>query len=528
MADLREAPPSCCRSTASTSTAGSCWPRRSSTCWTRSAAPAAGRAAGRLRRGARRRARARARARGAARASPGARERELDLLEFELREIEEAAPDEAEERELVGRARAAAPPRGAARGGAGRRGGAGAGGRRGRGGALAAAGGGARRRRRASTPRSTRWPSAGAPWRCEAERPRGRAAPLRRGARRRGGGRGHAGRRGGAPGRARPAGAQARRLDRGGARARRALPRAPRGAGGGRGRARGGRGALEAARAERDRRAQALRERARRGPRRSLPTAVRERLAELAMEGATLRDRAGRARGGAGAVPARTPSSSCIAPERRRARGAAARDRVRRRALARHARAARRRQRRLRRRRSSSTRSTRGSAARPRAPSASSCATLAEGRQVVCITHLPQIASLAARHFSIEKDAARRAGADDGARAGRAARSSASSCGCSARDGRRRRCAAPRARAAARGLRPGAALTAAMPPYTRAPWPSPAAAALGRRDGRDGTRVVGGPARLGRRTKLPRQAASSRATSRSSTTRTSTACRPRT
>jgi DNA repair protein RecN (Recombination protein N) len=29
---------------------------------------------------------------------------------------------------------------------------------------------------------------------------------------------------------------------------------------------------------------------------------------------------------------------------------------------------------------------------------------LAEGRQVLCITHLPQIASLAARHFSIEKD----------------------------------------------------------------------------------------------------------------------------
>ncbi|MEA2254337.1 MAG: repair protein RecN [Solirubrobacteraceae bacterium] len=31
---------------------------------------------------------------------------------------------------------------------------------------------------------------------------------------------------------------------------------------------------------------------------------------------------------------------------------------------------------------------------------------LAEGRQVLCITHLPQIASLAARHFSIEKDMA--------------------------------------------------------------------------------------------------------------------------
>jgi DNA repair protein RecN (Recombination protein N) len=30
---------------------------------------------------------------------------------------------------------------------------------------------------------------------------------------------------------------------------------------------------------------------------------------------------------------------------------------------------------------------------------------LATGRQVLCITHLPQIASLAARHFSIEKDA---------------------------------------------------------------------------------------------------------------------------
>jgi DNA repair protein RecN (Recombination protein N) len=30
---------------------------------------------------------------------------------------------------------------------------------------------------------------------------------------------------------------------------------------------------------------------------------------------------------------------------------------------------------------------------------------LAEGRQVLCITHLPQIAALAARHFSIEKDA---------------------------------------------------------------------------------------------------------------------------
>jgi DNA repair protein RecN (Recombination protein N) len=29
---------------------------------------------------------------------------------------------------------------------------------------------------------------------------------------------------------------------------------------------------------------------------------------------------------------------------------------------------------------------------------------LGQGRQVICITHLPQVASLAARHFSIAKD----------------------------------------------------------------------------------------------------------------------------
>ena len=33
---------------------------------------------------------------------------------------------------------------------------------------------------------------------------------------------------------------------------------------------------------------------------------------------------------------------------------------------------------------------------------------LAAGRQILCITHLPQIASLAARHFSIEKDTSAR------------------------------------------------------------------------------------------------------------------------
>ena len=32
---------------------------------------------------------------------------------------------------------------------------------------------------------------------------------------------------------------------------------------------------------------------------------------------------------------------------------------------------------------------------------------LARGRQVLCITHLPQVASLADRHFTIAKDASR-------------------------------------------------------------------------------------------------------------------------
>jgi DNA repair protein RecN (Recombination protein N) len=37
---------------------------------------------------------------------------------------------------------------------------------------------------------------------------------------------------------------------------------------------------------------------------------------------------------------------------------------------------------------------------------------LAAGRQVVCITHLPQVASLAARHFRVSKHAALRDAAD--------------------------------------------------------------------------------------------------------------------
>ena len=97
------------------------------------------------------------------------RERELDLLAFELAEIEEAAPDEAEEAELRARRerlrhlealRAAAWGAAEARRARGRR-------RRGR-----AAGRRRRRARRrspASTRSSTRWPSAGAPLAIEAD-----------------------------------------------------------------------------------------------------------------------------------------------------------------------------------------------------------------------------------------------------------------------------------------------------------------------------------------------------------------------
>ena len=86
-----------------------------------------------------------------------------------------------------------------------------------------------------------------------------------------------------------------------------------------------------------------------------------------------------------------------------RARHAAARDRVRRRALARDAGADDRGRGRVGAARWCSTRSTPASAGRPRAPSASACARSAGERQVLCITHLPQIAALAERHFRIEK-----------------------------------------------------------------------------------------------------------------------------
>ena len=93
----------------------------------------------------------------------GARERELDLLEFELAEIEAAGPSEAEEAELLRpSASGCATSRGCARAARGRRRGARARGRRRRraGGARRGAARGLDGDRAASTPSSTRWPSA--------------------------------------------------------------------------------------------------------------------------------------------------------------------------------------------------------------------------------------------------------------------------------------------------------------------------------------------------------------------------------
>ena len=58
--------------------------------------------------------------------------------------------------------------------------------------------------------------------------------------------------------------------------------------------------------------------------------------------------------------------------------------------------------------------------------------TLAEGRQILAITHLPQVASLAARHFTIAKDTSREPARTTVTRLERRRTSSASWCGCSA------------------------------------------------------------------------------------------------
>ena len=198
--------------------------------------------------------------------------------------------------------------------------------------------------------------------------------------------------------------AQARRHDRGGARARARVPRsgatssrAPRR------RSRRARGALEAARGVLAERAAALHDARARPPARALADAVRERLAELAMEGASfevgLSPR--EAPGPTGAdevefliapnpgVPAGPLRETASGGELSRvmlalmgvAGGGRRRDAGLRRGRRRHRRPDRARGRR---------------AAARRSP---------QGRQVICITHLPQIASLADRHFTIVKDA---------------------------------------------------------------------------------------------------------------------------
>ena len=117
-------------------------------------------------------------------------------------------------------------------------------------------------------------------------------------------------------------------------------------------------------------------------------------------------------------------------PQPRRAGGPAARDRLRRRALAGDARA----HHGMRRRQGSAGRTCRAEATlvfdevdagigghTARAVGAR-LRRARRDRQVLCITHLPQIASLGARHFSIVKDTSRRAHAGDGRAARRARR----------------------------------------------------------------------------------------------------------
>ncbi len=332
----------------------------------------------------------------------GARDRELDLLEFELARDRGGRAERGRGGRALGApsatacatsTRCAAPPLARRRGARAAR----PARRRRRPGRCSRRRGRARRRvdgRRSGARRAGR-PRAGAS-RIEAERPRGGAAPLREG--HRGADAGRLDEVEERLARDRPAGAQARRHRRGGARARRALPRAPRRAARRRGRARGG--ARRDSAAARDRR-DAARRRAARGARGGGARAGGRgpRPARRARDGRRrVRGRAGAAGGAAGpraptrvefriapnpgvpAGPLREIASGGelsrvmlaligVAHDAEAGGGGSAR--------------------------SSSTRSTPGSAARRRAPSASSCASSPRAGQVLCITHLPQVASLA-------------------------------------------------------------------------------------------------------------------------------------
>ena len=361
-------------------------------------------------RGLRGRARAGARARAprwrSCVARAGARDRELDLLAFEIEEIEALGAEREEEDELLARARA---PARSSRGCARRR----AGGRGARAGGRRAPGVGARCWRGAE--RAGRRRSAGAdPAARRARRAAARAAHRGRGPRR-----GAAPLRGGARGRARAGSRRSRsastlydRLKRkhGGsvaavlAHAERC--RAERDAARGR---RGGAGAeVEAALrrgAARTRTRWPKRSaHARAGGRAALAEAVLERARRAGDGGRRLRGRARAARGAARATGAERVEF-VIAPNPGVAAGAAARDRLGRRALARDARAD---ERRRPARRAAATlvfdEVDAGIGGQTARVVGEKLRGLADGRQVLCITHLPQIASLAERHFSIEKE----------------------------------------------------------------------------------------------------------------------------
>ena len=355
----------------------------------------------------RRVARARARARGAGRdeADAGAAERARALAELGalVERVEAVDPSPARRR----RCRASATRlrhvdallrrRRARRGGAaqprGRRGRRGAGGR-----------GGARARggRRASTPRSRRWPrSCGTPRSAAGGRARRCAATPRPRARSRAARRGRGAARtaratcasasprlasrscSSAPPAARPARAAAGRRTNAAA-----LDGCRRGADGRRPRGAGapGSGAPRARRPGRSRgrgrgapgRPRHGRRPARRSRSRARRSGVRGGDAvELLAAANPGPARAPLARGGVGRRAVARRAGLCVAGPRERGRGA---------------------------RRSSSTRSTPASAASRPARSARSCAALARSTQVVCVTHLPQIAALADRHFRVVKE----------------------------------------------------------------------------------------------------------------------------
>ncbi len=145
---------------------------------------------------------------------------------------------------------------------------------------------------------------------------------------------------------------------------------------------------------------------------------------------------------------------------------------------------------------------------------------LGQTRQVLCITHLPQIASLGDRHFSIVKETADELDAHDRRASWPSARSSPSSCGCSApmpttppRGATRGTCAGPPEQAFLRLRRVRSTPARVTLGWMAATRPSPsvpvsngALAPVTRPiippERRMPARTASGPVRSGRRTKL--------------------------